>query len=316
MELYNSLLKWVGAGMLILIMHSSLQAITLVYNLRVRRTFTASLMPQAAKPWILFSAVPIFYARTSHIVDAARALDVCEDRKAGGSLFNVRYVPTKNWWLDATTGLETDSASFMGTDPFHGSRVGFDDFVFSAGYRHFIGHGQVVGYGLAGIPSRRKVDLEDRYGPFVGTRFYNLGFGFEGSYSFLDSPQRSFAGIVQQRFIHAFNRCWAPILPANNKIQPGNFTDLFFVLQWRERFNMVEAGYDATWFTNQAVITPVKKIKSSSFVRNAGFISFSHGWLQGLWDKPCIVGVGFNGSSSKKFNAKTITAWIYGMIAF
>lgn len=72
----------------------AVHAITLTYNLKVRRAFNVEPIIKKKK-WLLVSAIPIFYKRTSHIVDQTFATDVSEDRKAVGSLFNVRYVPSK-----------------------------------------------------------------------------------------------------------------------------------------------------------------------------------------------------------------------------
>ncbi len=207
----------------------------MVYNLKVRRVFNiAPLLERMKSRWPV-TAVPIFFTRSRHIVEERTDLDTCEKRRAGGSLFNVRYVASKHWWAEATTGIAKDHGKFSGTDTFHASRVGLDDIVVSGGYRHFIcKKGQAVVYGLAGFPTRRKVELSDRHGPLVGSRVYNVGFGLEGSYSFISELKRSCAAIVQSRFIHGFNRSWFPILPKDAKIQPGNFTDLLFTLQFRE----------------------------------------------------------------------------------
>lgn len=293
------------------------KAVTLVYNLRIRRTFDVPAALRNAKLHWVFSGVPIIYGRTSHIVDPVRRLNVCEDRKAGGALFNIRYIPSKHWFFEVTTGIEKDSAKFTGTDPFKASRTGFDDIVFAAGHRPFIGEKiQCAVYGLVGIPTRRKVSLVDRYGPFVGTRFYNMGVGAEVSYNFYKELKRSCSAIAQGRFIHGFNRSWFPILPCNNKIQPGNFTDCLVAMQFREKLTLVEFGYDGTFFTNQAVVTPVQKIKADTFLRNSGYISVSHGWLEGVAGKPFILGAGLNVSKSKQFDAKTITAWINATVVF
>src|SRR5579872_7208017 len=95
-------------GLMISIGLGNLEAVTLVYNLRVRRTFTAPAILKLLKNRVLLTGLPIFFDRSSHIVNDLTKVDVYEKRRAGGSLFNVRYVPNKHWWLDVTTGLETD----------------------------------------------------------------------------------------------------------------------------------------------------------------------------------------------------------------
>lgn len=305
--------------LLILFCMQSMHGVTLVYNLRVRRMFNLpSILEQLKKPRTVFSVVPIYYGRTSHITNEHTQLDAFEKRRAGGSLLNVRYVPSKKWWFEATTGLETDHAHFNGTDTFHASRAGFDDFVFTGGYRQFLGkRSQLVGYGLVGLPSMRKITRCDRLGPLLGTRVYNLGFGIEGSHSFISELKKSLSAIVQYRLIHGFNRNWFPILPEGSKIQPGNVSDILLTLQYRKKRTVVEGGYDATIFSNQAIIVPTQgKIKTNTFLRNAGYVTLSHAWFDAFYGKPFICGAGLNVTHAKQFDAKTVTMWVYGAIVF
>ncbi len=292
-------------------------AVTLVYNLKVRRIFNIPVVLERIKHRLPFSVVPIYFTRTSNIIDERTNLDVCEKRRAGGMLLNQRFIPGKHWWFEMTTGIETDHGTFTGTKNFHAQRAGLDDIVFEMGYRHFIGKkGQAVLYGLAGFPTRRKITLCDQFGPLVGTRLYNLGFGFEGSYSFKDELRRSVALIGQGRFIHGFDRNWFPILPKGSKIQPGNVTDLLFTFQYREKRTIFETGYNPTFFTNQALIFPTQKIKVDSFVRHSFYASLQHVWLKGLFGKSTIIGTGFNINKSKKFDTTSITAWVFGTLVF
>lgn len=216
-----------------------------------------------------------------------------------------------------TTGLETDHAHFQGTtDMFKASRTGFDDIVFSAGYRAFVGNWQFVGYGLAGLPTKWGITKEDRFGPLVGTRFFNIGAGAEASYSFISSLERSLAASVQTRLIHGFNRCWFPILPEGSKIQPGNVTDLLLSVQYREKKTVFETGYNATFFTNQAVLLPTQKIKSNSVVRHGWYASILHAIFDGLFDKTTLIGAGININRSKTFDATNTTVWLNGTVVF
>jgi hypothetical protein len=296
--------------------HSS-YAVTLVYNLKVRRVFTiAPLLERMKRKWLV-TAVPIIFSRKSHIVEEPTHLDVHEKRITSGSLCNVRYVLSKHWWVEATTGIEVDHGSYKGSNPLHAYKVGLDDIVFTGGYRHFFREKwQLVGYGLVGIPVRRCVDLDDRFGPFVGSRFYNIGIGLEGSYSFMSQLKRSCAAIVQYRLIHGFNRRWFPILPNDAKIQPGNITDILCTLQYRERRTIVEAGYNLTFYSNQALLLATEKIKSDTFLRHSGYATISHALLEGPFGKSLVFGAGFNISHSQKFDARTITGWLYGTIVF
>jgi hypothetical protein len=298
---------------------SSLHGVTLVYNLRIRRIFNIPLVIERLKKksrWPI-TAVPIFSTRESHITDKRTLLDTREKRGTGGILFNARYILSPNWWAEITTGIETDHASFKGSDTFSASRTGFDDIVISGGYRYFLGDKiQLVGYGLIGLPTQYKIDLHDRFGPLLGTRIYTLGGGTEASYSFISTLNRSFAAIAQTRFLHGFNRKWNPILPEGSKIQPGNSTDILLTLQYREKRLIIEGGYDATLFTNQALILPTQKIETDAVVRHSAYLTLSYVWLKAFFNKPFVFGTGFNVNRSKTFDAKTVTSWLYGTIVF
>lgn len=295
----------------------SLEALTLVYNIRVRRSFNVSHLVKDKKYKLLLSGVPIFFHRSSHIVDSTTHTDVFEKRNVIGSLFDIRYMPSNAWWAEITTGLEHDKSTFTGTNPFKTSRTGWDDIVFCAGHRTFIGERtQFVVYGIGGIPTRTKVELTDVYGPLVGTRFYNLGFGLEGSYAFVQDIQRAVAGIIQTRFLHSFNRSWTPILPEGSRIVPGNVTDIVLTGQWREKYMLYEGGYDATIFSNQAVMLPTVTQKANPFVRHSLFVSAARGWTETFFGKPFILGAGFTYAFTNKFDARTYTGWITASVAF
>ena len=310
----SAIFSYIGV-LFLLLCSQELSSVTLVYNLRVRRIFNVPEVLERIQASTIFSVVPIFFHRTSEIETRTCEI-VCETRNAGGALLNLRYVPSQHGWAEITTGIEKDSGTFRGADPFKVSRTGVDDIVFSGGYRYFVDNWQLVAYGLVGLPTRRSVTLCDRHGPLVGSRLYNLGVGSEVSYSFISELKRSLAAIGQVRLIHGFNRRWFPILPTEDIIQPGNGTDLFFSLQWREKRTVFEAGYDATIFNNQAIIKPTQKITTDTFVRHSGFARIAHGFEQGLFDKPTVIGAGFNVNSAQRFNAKAFVVWVYATQLF
>jgi len=302
---------------LLLITHNASHAVTLVYNLRVRRIFAVAAVLERMKSRTLATAVPIYFTRSRPLLEERTNLNGCEKRRAGGALINLRHVPSKHWWIGATTAIATDHGTFTGSDPFHASRTGLDDIVFTAGYRHFVGDkAQLVAYGLAGIPTRHKLTLEDRHTPLLGTRFYNLGIGGELSYSFLSELKRSFATIAQVRFIHGFNRSWCPVLPAGSTFQPGNSIDMLFTAQYRKKRTVIEGGYDGTFFANQAIITPVETIKTDTVYRHTGYLSLSHASFETFLRKPIVYGAGFNASYAPRIDTKTFSFWIHGSIVF
>lgn len=290
----------------------------LVYNMRIRRAFHVP-FELRKKSFTLLTALPLYFAHRSHIVTETPSVDVHEYRNIVGSLFNVRYLPSLNWWVELTTGLENDRSSFTGSDPFSASRTGFDDFLFTGGYRHFLGERtQLIFYGLAGLPAGRTVRKDDRYGPLVGSRFYGAGFGTEASYSFIQSKEQTLSGIIQQRFVHFFSRHWFPVLPACDVIVPGNFTDILVTLQYRKQVTAYEAGFNPTFFTNQAVITPIETVSTDNFIRYAGYINVLHLIRSTLMHhrKPIVIGGGLNVSGSKVFHAKAYSVWLGVTIVF
>ena len=301
----------------LLFLSVSAQAVTLVYNLRVRRVFTvAAVLEQMRSRWVA-TAVPLFFTQSRRLLNELTNLKGREKRRAGGSLINVRYIPSKHWWLEATTGIETDHATFTGTDPFHASRTGFDDLVLSAGYRHFIGKKiQAVAYGIGGIPTKRELKLTDRFTPLLGTRIFSLGAGGELSYSFFSELQQSLALIAQVRFIHGFDRSYTPIAPKGSKIQPGNGTDLLLTGQYRKRRTIIETGYNATFFTNAALRLPTGTFPEDTVIRHTGYASLSHAIFRNFLNKPIILGAGFNASYAHAIDSRSFTAWIHGSIVF
>lgn len=293
-------------------------AYTLVYNMRIRRAFSVPQDLLPSKKTLLLSVLPIYSGRRSHIVREESGVDVHENRNVVGSLFNVRYVPSRNWWVEATTGLEMDRSSFDGTDSFSASRTGFDDFLFIGGYRHFIRKKtQLVAYGLAGLPAGRTLRKDDRFGPLVGSRFYGAGFGTEASYAFIENKEHTLTGVIQQRFVHFFDRSWFPIFPPCDIIVPGNFTDILIALMYRKRITTYQLGFNPTFFSNQAVITPITRTPVSTSPRYGGYFNALHLIRSTMNSKrPIIIGGGVNCSASKTVNLRTFGSWIGLIIEF
>ena len=289
---------------------STSHAIPLTYNLKIRRSFNVEPVLKQKKR-TLVSAFPIYYARRSHIVDTNLDIDTREHRHIVGSLFNIRYMPSKHIWFEATTGLERDHGEYCGTQTFERSAVGIDDVVLAVGYRAFpVKKMQLVGYGLIGIPTKTDVTLCDRFGAFVGSRIFNVGIGAEISYSLIQSLPRSLSAIAQGRILHGFERSWEPILPEGGQIQPGNVTDILFALQYRQGLTVIEGGYNATFFSNQALLTPAQTLKTDTFVRNSWYGTIYRAKLKSFFQKPFVYGLGFNVSSAHKFDARTFTGWL------
>ncbi|OQA36187.1 MAG: hypothetical protein BWY54_00191 [Candidatus Dependentiae bacterium ADurb.Bin331] len=289
-------------------------AISLVYNLKIRRAFNYPISPLLKKDkkalWVA-SAVPIVYKRDRHIVDPAFGIDVVDKRLTSGSLFNVRYIPRPTWWAELSTGFEHEHAQVSGTSIIDASRTGFDDIVFSVGHNFFIKKNtQFVLYALGGVPSRLKVTPNEAQDTLVGTRFFSVGVGSEFSYSFINSLPQSLVVIFQNRFLHFFNRRW-PILPPGSSIQPGNVTDLLFAIDYRHKKNAFEIGYNPTIFSNQAVILPTQTIGTHAFVRQSGFASYSRLFEKlPLLHRPGLIGTGLLVSRAHHLDIKIVSIWV------
>ncbi len=290
---------------------------SLVYNMRLRRAFavgTSTSLLQKKKSRLVGSVVPVFYKRKRHIVDNSLGLErnIFEKRLSGGAIFNIRYIYNRVWWAEVTTGIEREHAESRGSTNFSLSRTGIDDIVLSAGRNFLLNKDtQFTLYGIAGFPTRRKVSSFEVQDPLVGTRFFSIGVGSEIAYSFINTLKRSLIVAFQNRFLHFFSRQW---FPSNARIQPGNGTDLLFILNYREKKNIFEAGYGLTLFTNQALILESQEITSKPFLRNNIYASFAHIFLNRA--TPMIIGTGFNIGLLKRFDTKVFLWWLNMSIAF
>lgn len=303
---------------LIIFIHSygSIQAVSLVYNMKIRRAFSThvfeQIFPGKESFWLL-TALPVVYNRSRHIVAPLTHQDVYEKTFLAGPIFNIRFLAPHDWWLELTTGLENQTDHTCGTQTFKNSRTGFDDIVLTAGKNFFFydDKGQVSLYAIGGFPTKYQVTAQETYETLVGTRFFGLGAGGEISYTFIRSLKQALAAIVQARCVHFFDRTWYPILPCGAKIQPGNLTDLFMILQYRHKVNIFEVGYNPTFFTNQAALLPTEKITSPNFARNSFYANFIHVFKKSLLlKKPGGIGTGFNISRSKMFDTKIFAWWV------
>lgn len=294
-------------------MYCTLDASTLVYNMKIRRIFNVArhLLKEHSPLWV-GSAVPIIQVRDRHIVDQRIAADLRDKSTIGGSLFNVRYVPSECWWVEATTGLEKETVCEHGTTNVHACRVGLDDIVLESGYNMFPSDdAQITFYGLAGFPTKKHVTVQETFNTLVGTRFYSIGVGGEYSYSFINTQECTLTGICQVRFIHFFPRCWFPILPRDAQIQPGNATDVLLTGQYRYDGTNIDVGYNPTIFTDQAVRLKTGTVNSPHFVRHSVYGAVTHAWkdFPGL-HIPLALGTGLSIGRSEKFDTKLITWWV------
>jgi hypothetical protein len=301
--------------LLIICIFQQVDAITLVYSMRIRRLFEigAQVAEQEQKPSWSISAVPILQVRNRRIVDEDFDINAVEDNKIGGSIFNLRYRHSRRWWFEATTGLEKERMAIRGTPNFVVCRSGFDDVVLAGGCNIYpTEHLQYVLYGITGFPTERDFTSREFSNTLIGTRFFSIGAGAEASYHLIHDSTRILTGIIQARFLHFFSRSWFPILPCGSRVEPGNVTDLLFSLQYRKGKETLEMGYNPTFFTNEAAILPNgTKLEADNFVRNYLYINFSHICSkENISENPLIVGIGGNVGWSKEFNTTIFTCWL------
>lgn len=288
---------------------------SLVYNLKIRRAFDVprSLFTRTTPHWIA-SVVPIIYQRNFHVVVPALKKDFHETCITTGALLNLRYKPSHNWWFEVSTGIEKERARAVGTANINLSRTGFDDFLFTGGYRGFPQEGtQCVLYGLFGVPSKWNITSQEDIlaDTLVGTRFFSVGAGVESSHAFIEDVETSLVGVVQIRYIHFFTRSLNPAITCGNFLQPGNVTDALFLIQYRKEMTLFEAGYNPTFFTNQAVTVACQKTETPTIVRQGATFSCTHLFKDMLFNRmPLIIGAGVGISHSKFFDSKIVTAWL------
>lgn len=301
-----------------------MQATTLVYGMRIHRIFTQTAFLQqlnidfTKKVHWLASVVPIIQNRKRHLVDPRLRTDVYDKRLIGGAILNGRMVIGKKWWVELTTALLSESSKDRGTANFNASRTGLDDILVAVGHHWYPSDkSQWIVYAMGGFPSKWDVTLQEAYGTLVGTRFFSVGGGLEYSYTFLSTMEQSLIGIAQFRFIHFFNRHWNPILPCEAKIQPGDTTDFLAALRYRKEVNTYELGYNPTIFTNQAVLLPVGKESTGTWVSNGAYFNFARMCKNvKLWNKPTLLGGGFSASGSKQFESRTYAVWLSLNVVF
>jgi hypothetical protein len=299
---------------------SNIQAISLVYNLKLRRTFPDlhDILKKKDSPIWIATSVPIAYTRDRTINNTFFGINAQENRWLVGSLFNIRVSPRRSWWLELTTGLEHEKARSRGTPNFTVSRTGLDDIVLSGGYNLFFSKKwQAVVFGLVGAPTTRKISPFEAQDTLVGTRFYGAGIGSEISYAFMQNLKHGLLMFLQNRFLHFFDRKFQPILPADAKIKPGNVTDILLALRYRYLKNNIEVGFNPTFFTNQALVFPAHSIESKAFVRHSFFMRLNHiSPKLPFFEKPGQLGTGFLISRAKKFNTKIASWWVSGSVVF
>ena len=254
-----------------------LSPFSLIYNMKVRRSLsTASLVSHPTAGMLDLNAIPIFAHEKIYLTsdnlrnkESQNPVFIEQQRNNEGALLNINYHPLKNWWVEAGTEVAHEAYSNTGTSHAKNKRTGCDDIVFTSGYDYTYKHTfGITAYGLAGVPTLRKITQCDMYGPVLGTRLFSTGAGLEFAYLPFKSPDNTVLLLFQARCIHFYTRHWAPVLPCDDKLAPGNQTDLLWAINYKHKKMVYEAGYNLTLHTNQAVITPQETTKGSHYTYN------------------------------------------------
>ncbi len=293
-------------SLLLLIPYIPLHPVSLVYTMKLQRIFSMnSSNSKDEKSLKTFTALPILYYKDKHVVDPALFLDIYEKRKAEACMLSARYVAPSLSWIDVSTGIIHEKATSTGTEKLYKKITGLDDIVINAGITRKYGKKcEIVYYGLAGFPAKRKVGIQEDQETFTGTRFFSAGIGTEASYIPLHNDIQTVTFLFNTRFIHFFERKWYPILPKNSKIVPGNITDLLCAAFFRHKNNMIELGYNPTFFTNHGKQVNSKNYYSENFNRNTVYLTLAKE-LRSTW------GIGFARSYEKRYSSHAQSYWAY-----
>lgn len=298
---------------LLVLAQGSVIASTLVYSLRIRRALSVrGLDEQRDVSKVSVFMVPIYSQANSKITDDEKNVTYCEYRKVAENIIDVTYTNYRHWWAQLTTGLGEEWVKTKGQLNRNAKKFGWDDFVWSAGY-NMLGNQelQFAFYGIGGIPaSWTPSPLEDQ-DTFVGTKLVSLGAGSELSYSFINTPNHSMIFIFQNRLIYAFTRPWYPILNRCEKWQPGTAIDLLFGFMYLHSNTVAEAGYNPTFYNNEAYIQSFAKTNFEPYVRHGIYVRGSHSFKDVLAKGSSLVlGAGVSVSVSQHNERLGAATWL------
>ncbi len=321
----KNVLSVLVASIFLLCLWQQTVAISLIYNMKIRRVFQTSeavtmaeILGKKNNSLWLVSGLPIFYERKRHIVDQSQNIDVYQKSISGGMVFNLRHVADHSWWCEATTAMAHEHSHVVGTHACDSARTGMDDIVLAAGYTIFPSPKTQIGlYGIGGIPTQLMLMPQEKFDTLIGTRFFSVGGGAEFSNSFISSLKRSLVGIFQVRGIHFFDRRWNPILPCDAKIRPGNLADILLTMQYREKRTVFEMGYNVSFFSGQALRLRTGPVRSDTFLRNSFYASILH-LCNSIrpFSKALLLGGGFYVGRAKKFDTKIGSCWLNLSVVF
>ncbi len=290
---------------------NQLYSVSIVYTMKLQRIFSSgNVAKKEDVSSTSLTGLPFLYFRNRHIAkpdifakaDDSSDIDIYERRKAQAFIIDFRHIAQSGSWADITTGLIRDESNAKGTSIFKEKKYGLDDIILSFGTtKKYNKKYEMLFYGLAGFPAKRKVTQYDTFDTFAGTRFFGTGAGIEFSYTALHNDEQSCIFLINNRFVHFYKRAWNPIFSLHDKIIPGNITDILCALYTRHKKTVFEIGYNPTFFTNQRRELSSQKISEAAYTRNAGYIILSHG----------SFGIGTSRAYEKLFSSHIQTYWLY-----
>lgn len=295
-----------------------LHATSLVYNLRIRRSFVpAGFKPsdKRRKPWTL-TAVPSTGARKTIVTPT-----IGEHRSYEGSVFNLRYRFNKNWALEGATAIAREKLFFKtAATKICEKGAGFDDVVLTAYYTFFPQQKtQFIVHMLGGFPTSRKIQATDPldrilgiHTKLVGTQLYSLGMGAELSHDFFASLKSSLTGVLQARAIHFFSRELPMNIFKDTRAHPGNVIDLFGAFHYRYKRHNFEAGLNPAFFTNARIDVGCAVTKIPYVLRHSVYGTYNY-----IIRQRGAVGTGASGIFIRKpVTMNGFLFWINGTILF
>ena len=291
---------------------NQIYSVSIVYTMKLQRIFFAegSTEKENNISSTSLTALPLLYFRDKHIIESRllknpdNSLDkkFYEKRKAQACIVDFRHITPSASWINVTTGVIRDQSNMKGSSVFKKKKYGLDDILLTLGTtKKYNEKCEMVYYGLAGFPAKRRVSRYDEFDPLVGTRFFGTGAGLEFSYTPLHNDEQTCIFLINNRFVHFYKRGWSPILSSEDKIVPGNITDILCALYTRHKKTVFEIGYNPTFFTNHGVELPSKNIAGAFYTRHAGYMLLSHG----------SFGIGTSRAYEKIVSAHAQTYWFY-----
>ena len=286
-----------------LIFFSSLQGVSIVYNLRVSQiTRTRDTEIKRTGP-STFGVVLFDQARTWTI----------PHRHDGSVGTLASYTFTKyNFYCRADTAfahvhLKSKHRNF--------SRTQMDDFLLTCGYSKAVGIKTKATFSLLlGFPTHKDTIYE---GIQFGTGHNSFGLQLDGAHRFSAKENQSL--LAAARYIRFFP---ASIdLPINSKCQtfdldPGNLVDLFVGYNYQFKTNVIECGYNPSFLFSATITPEVAAISALNYIRSNFFAAYKHFFIESKHPQGFIGAISYGFDNKPKIFKNIISLWVAWGIMF